>query len=99
MKAKEYFEKYEKPIMDELGTTGIESIRGLVLEMSKEVEVICEKRNTSHDKAAAAVIKEMNDKWNAIVNLFEKKYGASPLKRDGFKFYWINEIPELEKIL
>lgn len=38
----------------------------------------------------------MNDKWNVIVRLVEKDYGQSPLLRDGYKKFWINQIPELE---
>lgn len=42
---------------------------------------------------------ELNQKYNAICNLFEKTYGASPLVNSGFLTYWRKQIPELERYL
>lgn len=48
------------------------------------------------DDALRAVIRELNDKWNAIAGLFEKKQGASPIRRNAFWDEWVKQIPELD---
>jgi hypothetical protein len=45
--------------------------------------------------AIADMLKEMNQKWNAIVRLLEKKYGATPIVKDGFQLYWVRRMPQL----
>ena len=96
MKAKDYFEKYEERILD--GDT--QDISDLFIEMTKESQEIMKLRNCKSNSAAAGVVREMNDKWNAIVAMFEKKYhGLSPLRRDGFKNYFLREIPEMARYL
>lgn len=96
MKAKDYFEKYEERILN--GDT--QDISDLFIEMTKESQEIIKRRNCKSNSAAAGVVREMNDKWNAIVAMFEKKYhGLSPLRRDGFKNYFLREIPEMARYL
>lgn len=64
------------------------ALADLILEFSKEVETICKMRNCRYDDGVQAVLKEQNQKWNALSNLFEKNLGVSPLKRDGFTHFW-----------
>lgn len=45
--------------------------------------------------AVIAVLKELNQKWNAICCMYEKKYGVSPLNYDAFRCYWMTAMPEL----
>lgn len=72
----------------------------LVSAMNAEVKEICAKRKCKFDAAGAAVIREMNDRWNAMIPMFEKYYGGRcPLKRNGFAKFWISEIPSLSKYI
>lgn len=88
MRAKEYFDQYHEGIYNETANTGgTENLTNLLKELLKEVIDICEKRNVKFDRGANAVIKEQNDKWNAIAGLFEKKYGVEVLKRNGFQIW------------
>lgn len=99
MKAKEYFEKYEKVIIESIKEDSTTGHKDLLVEMSKEVQTLYDSRKAKSNSALAGIIKELNQKWNAIGTLFEKKYGASPLKRNGFIEFWKHEMPELERIL
>lgn len=94
MKAKDYFAKYEEKILH--GDT--QQIYELFMEMAKEAKQIMSDRHCTSNAAAVGVVREMNDRWNAIVGMFEKKYdGLSPIKRDGYKNFWLNEIPEMRR--
>lgn len=101
MKAIEYFDKYDRFFTDK--TVSEENTRkalsGLLSEMSDEALKLIETRHAKVDIGVAAVLKEKNQQWNAIVHMFEKKYGVSPLKRDGFKIFWIHQIPEYATLL
>jgi len=115
MKAKEYFDKYETVLIDELisvnfeqyGKTPMEELsdnefvatKNLLKDMVTEMEDICIKRNIVLQASFVSVLKEMNQKWNAISVLFKNKYGYSPLKKDGLKNYWILCFPEFEDSL
>lgn len=96
MKAKEYY----IPIKDAIDSGKAEDIKtvvsDMILNMNDEVEELCEKRHVQFDRGIYPIIKEMNDKWNAVVRLVEKDYRQSPILRDGYKKFWINQIPELE---
>ena len=97
MKAKEYFAKYEADALNE--ETCLKAITGILRELSDEVEPLCKSRHADTNAALAGVLKEINQKWNAISSLFEKKYGASPLKRNGFLEFWKDRIPDIKDIL
>lgn len=90
MKARDYFEKYDTLIMEEQKNGEIGTTKKLLLEMSDEVTAVCKQR-----KAVIAVLKEINQKWNAICRMYEKKYGVSPLNYDAFRCYWMTAMPEL----
>jgi len=92
LKAKEYFTKYETKII----SGGTDALYQLFMEINEESKVLIKTRHCRSNSAVVAVIKELNGKWNAISNLFEKKYnGLSPLKKDGFKNFWLREVPEM----
>lgn len=98
MKAKEYFEKYK-----DLGSEPFEArkpiAKKLFLELSDEVTEICNSRKIRTNVSLISVIKEINQKWNAIANLFEKEYGEQILARNGFKEQWKDLMPELKDYL
>lgn len=94
MKAKEYFEKYDTLVQND-SPDGANTMK-LILELSEEVKTITKSRNVRKNSSFVSVIKEINQKWNAICNLFAKKYGHSVLKENGFKNFWIASVPELK---
>lgn len=95
MKARDYFEKYDTLIMEEQKNGEIGTTKKLLLEMSDEVTAVCKQRKAVKDEAVIAVLKEINQKWNAICRMYEKKYGVSPLNYDAFRYYWMTAMPEL----
>ena len=99
MKARQYFEKHRQEM-----TCGDEkkvqaAINQLVLELNDEAKDMLKSRNVYTDRAAVSVLRELNDKYNAVVGLFEKHYGASPLMRDGYLNLWKNRMPTIQQYL
>lgn len=95
MKAKEYFALYEEGIMEEAKSPEIITdgpVSKIFIAFNIEARDLIRSRNVKTDNGLFGVIREMNDKWNAVVNLFHKKYGVSPLKRDGFKIGWMSQL-------
>lgn len=99
MKAKDYFDKYESSFVGNNREHATKAARDLLIDMSNEVEKLYNARGGKTNSALAGVIKEINQKWNAVGSLFEKKYGVSPLKRNGFIEFWKHEMPILVDIL
>lgn len=95
MKAKEYFNQYEEGIVSEYNakasgeTPKASAAYSLFLAMSNEAFAIMKERNCKREASCAGVIREINQKWNAINTLFEKKYKISPIVRNGFINAWV----------
>lgn len=95
MKAVEYFDKYKNRFFIPDGDTYLEAtyeedkitIRDLLLAMTNEAMEIAEERKAQKSSAFTAIVREQNQKWNAICRLFANHYGFSPLKHDGFHLY------------
>ena len=92
MKAKEYFEKYKEAIILELAYGELNNTSKLFFELSEEVEHIFIARKMARSSDVSSILKELNQKWNAISSLFEKEYGFSPLKRNGFQIFWDDRL-------
>ena len=87
MKAKEYFQKYDKPIWEEAHDPAIHTdgpTAKLYIDFALEMKELMKDRNVQFDRGVFSIIREQNDKWNAIRNMFIKKYGVSPISYDGF---------------
>ena len=97
MKAKEYYEKYKEGLASEDEKAVENTAYELLMEMSNECKIIMEQRKCFTDRAAVAVLKEMNGRWNAVVRFMIKDTGKTPLKEDGFIRAWETKIPELKK--
>lgn len=96
MKAKDYFVQFE-PIFYPMGKLPKvqptnDGVFQLFMAFSNEFEVICKARKIRNDKAASAVLRELNQKWNALIKLFINKYKWSPVREDAFINYWEREI-------
>lgn len=95
MKAKEYYEQ----IMAKNPQTADEmaiAVGDVVIGLNREAAELVKKRNAKRNDAVRAVIREQNNKWNAIVGLFEKKQGISPIRRNAYLDVWVKQIPELD---
>jgi hypothetical protein len=95
LKAKEYFEKYGQDIWQEWQDPEVHldgQMAKLYIEMSSELRKIMDVRHVNSDSGMLGVLREQNQKWNAIRNLFEKKYGKSPIQRNGFYYAWKDEL-------
>lgn len=90
MKAKEYFDAYGEKIYKELITNEYTSLDDLRILMLDDLSVLLEKRNAKTNDAIRAIVNELNQKWNSLATMFEKKYLRTVLKRDGFKEYCIS---------
>lgn len=96
MKAIEYYKPVKDAIDSGSETAFDAAISQMVLAMNAEVKDLSEKRHVSLDSGMFPIIKEMNDKWNKVAKLIERDYGEPMLAVDGFKKFWIKQIPELE---
>lgn len=56
----------------------------LFKDMYNEMVGMIGTRHIQSDQAVVSIIREFNQKWNAVSNMFEKKYGVSPLVHNGF---------------
>lgn len=95
MKAKDYFAKYEQALVSSDPEECSAAIADMLNEMNSEVQNLMKARHVKTDAGTFPVFKEMNLKWNAIVRLFEKKYGATPIVKDGFQVFWVRKLPQL----
>lgn len=87
MKAKEYYQQYGEAVAKEVMDGGDTSaLTKLVHAMVDESLRIMEERKCVKEEAVMAVFKEQNQKWNAMVRMFEKD-GFHDMKRDGFMNY------------
>lgn len=96
MKAKEYYTKYHDRMLSTDHDTSLQAISDLIGDLSREFKTIADSRNVRWNRAAYGILKELNDKYNAIVSLFETKDGFSPIRPNGFKLYWEREMPQLK---
>lgn len=94
MKAKEYFKKYDGAIIEDHPVSFY-----LLSDLTKEMFDNMGVRLAHTDGSLFSAIREYNQKWNAISDLYDKKYGISPLNRNGFKKYFEDIMPELEGVL
>ena len=91
MKAVDYYNKF-------LFHPTEDTIDGIFKEFCCEVVETINKRNAKKDSAVCAVIKEQNNKWNAMVALFDKHNKTCPFKRNAIWNYYASKIPELNKL-
>lgn len=93
MKAVEYFNKYGEMIFDEAVKGHNATVVAMFDEVYSEIEAICKTRNAVKDSAKISAVKEVNQKWNKIRDLFIKKYTASPLQKDAVQKIFLKDNP------
>ena len=96
MKAVEYFNKYHNLIMTESLQGGYDALVDLFDDVYFEITTICKIRNAVKSSAIISAVKEVNQKWNKICDMFIQKYKVCPLKRDAIKNKYIKLNPDSE---
>lgn len=96
MKALEYYNKYGPEFFNLKAKDEIDDIvLSLIREFNQEIVSLCEIRKVETNMGMAGIILELNQKWNALITLFVKGYGLSPIVTDGYKRFWLLQSPDL----
>jgi len=95
MKAKEYYEKYAAELLSEDHDTVKQAGDKLTREFMDEVSAISEKRKVSRPESLVDIIKELNQKWNALGSLFIKRDRRPVLAENGFMEIMQDQITKL----
>lgn len=95
MKAKEYYEKYAADLLSEDQTTIKNAVEALTRDFMDEVSAISEKRKVSRPESLVDIIKELNQKWNALRSLFIKRDRKPVLAENGFRDIMQDQIDKL----
>lgn len=95
MKAKEYYEKYAVELLSGDHDTVKQAGEKLTIEFMDEVSAISEKRKVSRPEALVDIIKELNQKWNALRSLFIKLDRKPVLAENGFRDLMHDQIDKL----
>ena len=100
MKAIEYYEQY-RPIF--CRAIPVEQLEMHVIELfedfNEEAYALSITRKAVKPESWRAILKEQNDKWNALVRIFQKKDGISPIKENGFQILENGRELSISKIL
>ena len=80
MKSQEYFEKYfeNANTVEEIN----EGSKSMFRDFMKEFDEIKKQRNVKTDDGIIGVVRELNDKWNAVAGKLERKFSVKVLKRN-----------------
>lgn len=86
MKAIDYYTHYEPLFF--APSTPLEHIELYIENMRedfmREADDLVRIRHAASPEAVCSIMKEQNDKWNALCRIFEKLRGVCPIKEDGF---------------
>ena len=89
MKAIDYYREYEHYFFG-VAVEPLNEIQERIEELEEdfldEAQEIFDKRNGKTSEAYEKVCQEQTDKWNALVRIFEKKHGVSPIKHRSVPF-------------
>lgn len=99
MKAKEYYEKHKAGLVNADKETALTATLNLIHELMNEVETVVKARHVKYDKGFIPILREQNDKYKAIVRMFEKEYGVAPIRMDGFELVLENRVPGVVELM
>lgn len=99
MKAQEYYAKYRDTLSSPDQDVSLKATSDFLMELNREVKPLVDARKCRNTASFIGVLKEVNQKYNAVMNRFEKERGAAPLVRDGFLEFWKREVPGLDVAL
>lgn len=97
MKGKDYAKKYLPLVKARVNSEEelLEIAKDIVEDFQNDLVRTIEARKISNLESAARAVLEVNDKWNALVKIFVRELGASPIKKDGFRNIKVMQTPEL----
>ena len=96
MKAKEYVDKYYENLTSKDENISLAASKELFKEfIIDEPNALIQARNVKFDRGLIPIFKELNQKWLALGKQMEQKYGRPILKKDAFRDFWVERIPEL----
>lgn len=95
MKAKEYYEKYAAELLSGDHDAVKQAGEKLTIEFMDEVTKISEQRKVSRPESLVDIIKELNQKWNALRSLFIKRDRKPVLAENGFRDLMQDQIDKL----
>jgi hypothetical protein len=91
-----YYAQYHEALLAG-GDAGADAAGELIREFMAELKELIETRHIKTDRGTISIIRELNEKWNAIVSIFEKRGETPPIVRNGFRIYMESVIPELKE--
>lgn len=71
--------------------------KDLINELWDEVKELQKIRHVKFDRGLIAILRQQNDKYKAIVRLFEKDMKLSPIREDGFEFICEKTLPGIRE--
>ena len=98
MKAVDYFTKYGEVVFNEAVKGKHDTMLIMFDEMYTEIDAICKLRNAVKDSAKISAVKEVNQKWNKLRDLFTKAYTVSPLHKDAIQKIFLKSNPQCENL-
>lgn len=96
MKAKEYFEKYARPIINDFAGRKTDILEAMIAELYNETIDKIQESKSKTDSTVIGICRQQCQKYDRITEMFEDQYGRIILKKDGFKKILVKRIPELE---
>lgn len=86
MKAKEYYAIYSAKLMDPERED--QALADILADFAEEATTLMKQRKASSDKSVLAIIDELNNKWNALCEMFP----VPTLNRNGYQVYWYKKL-------
>ena len=101
---KDYLKKYEQPVMSNYNDKLVvyQHVGDMFIEINQELKgEVSRIPDISHNlEAFGRLIKETNNRWNAIDRKWKKRHGGdSPLKHDAVSIYWSHALPQVAPYL
>lgn len=97
MKAAEYYAKYKARLWTKDEVAYRSATADLMLDMVEDFEELIKTRNAVRDSAVKSAINEINQRYNMVCSRFERDFGASPIKRDGFKKLIMDQLEKVKE--
>ena len=69
------------------------AIGHIFVDLAEEALDIAKKRNVVRINSFVSILREQNDKWNAMIRIYEKRHRFAPFTPDGFAIMWERYIP------
>ena len=95
MKAKDYYQKYHDGILSADENVGNEATANFIYDLIHEVSTLMKDRKASTAAALVGIAKEVDQKYLAVLDLFEKRDGIRPLFDFGFMTMLQRVAPEI----